>query len=514
MHNLETLLQTAITHHKQGHLQAANKIYDSILTIQANHPEALYLKALIIYEFGQYTESKQLLQQAISIKADYCEAYIALGDLFTQMGLFEESNIQYCQAIQLSPDNYQLLIKIGNNSQLNNQILKAIDYYKKSLQLFQSAEGHYNLAKAYWQLKDESRTIYHYKASLDIQPDYINASLNLANVYTMLKEYIQAIKVYQQAIQYQPTNAQLYCYLGHVLQLSEQSQLAIENYQLALELDPENSDYHTYLANSFEISKQWESALKHYRLAILSHSTRRMIPPILFNTLPKSGSMYIWSTLCNSLGLEQFYISQGKFVNDVISPWLLKRLALGGSISQAHLFPSPENLNILNQYLKKWIIHIRDPRQACLSWVYHLDHLFTKGTEALETGLDIGTALPSNYFKWSFEQKIDWNIEYYFPLLVKWIHDWYKISHNNNKIVFSFYEEFHDEPTRFFNQLLQHFDIDPALYNQIILQPRTKSMHYRKGQKDEWRQVLTPKQQINMSQMIPEELYQAFHWSS
>jgi DNA-binding transcriptional LysR family regulator len=49
-----------------------------------------------------------------------------------------------------------------------------------------------------------------------------------------------------------------------------------------------------------------------------------------------------------------------------------RALVGGGYVAQSHLAPSLENLQILQHYRLKTVLHLRDPRQALLSWVHHI----------------------------------------------------------------------------------------------------------------------------------------------
>ena len=89
----------------------------------------------------------------------------------------------------------------------------------------------------------------------------------------------------------------------------------------------------------------------------------------------------------------------------------------GGFVSQNHLAPSPENLQILQHFKLKMVLHLRDPRQALLSWIHYL-HYITHGNDTSEQLLYFTPRTPFGYFELSLSRQIDWQIENYMPQLV------------------------------------------------------------------------------------------------
>src|SRR5262245_18325616 len=85
---------------------------------------------------------------------------------------------------------------------------------------------------------------------------------------------------------------------------------------------------------------------------------------ILLNTMPKSGSVYTAKTLAAILGLDLRYIGHQYVLVDQINVHLARMIGGGGYVSQNHLSPSPENLQIIQHFKLKMILQLRDPRQA------------------------------------------------------------------------------------------------------------------------------------------------------
>jgi hypothetical protein len=90
---------------------------------------------------------------------------------------------------------------------------------------------------------------------------------------------------------------------------------------------------------------------------------------ILLNTMPKSGSIYIAKSLSKILGLPMMHLGNRYALVGQVDVHDAYTFSAGGFVSHNHLAPSPENLQVLQHFKLKMVLHLRDPRQALLSWL-------------------------------------------------------------------------------------------------------------------------------------------------
>jgi hypothetical protein len=108
---------------------------------------------------------------------------------------------------------------------------------------------------------------------------------------------------------------------------------------------------------------------------------RSPVPSLLLNTLPKSGSVFLMHTLSETLGCGRLHLGNMYSLIDQISLEKMRAFAKGGWVVQDHLAPSLENLQILRHFGCSMVLHVRDPRQAMVSWLHHLDRVYRKQGE-------------------------------------------------------------------------------------------------------------------------------------
>lgn len=235
-------------------------------------------------------------------------------------------------------------------------------------------------------------------------------------------------------------------------------------------------------------------------------------PFIFFNTMPKSGSVFIVNWLARGLTANVKPISYGYFPNDMVGYSQLKDCAGGNAVSQEHIDACETNRHFLRQFVDKMVVHIRDPRQATLSWLHHVNQI--KAEQSDNALAYVYPSLPSNYFDFEFERQVDWQIDHHLPLLIDWTRKWVEAESNwpEIKLLFTRYEEFVADRGAFMDRILNFFEIPADRFDSQFTPELSMANHYRKGQTDEWRSVYSQAQIERANQFIPKDLAEKFGW--
>ncbi len=236
------------------------------------------------------------------------------------------------------------------------------------------------------------------------------------------------------------------------------------------------------------------------------------IPPIVINTLPKSGSVYIAHTLGNSL-LAHFdggKLCSGVFPHYEIEAENCEMLRQKRIVCQEHFSATRQGVDTIAQFVDRIVLHLRDPRQAALSFLHHMNKFQQENPGATKTK----HVPPDGYMEWSFEKQLDWHIENYLVGTAGWLREWVAELDRLDcplKIHVTRYEDLLEDHVRFFRDILSFFDIDPAKV-PLILPPQTSAMHYRQGTADEWKNVYNPAQKKRAAEILGDDLRQRFGW--
>jgi hypothetical protein len=252
--------------------------------------------------------------------------------------------------------------------------------------------------------------------------------------------------------------------------------------------------------------------LEASRVFMAGQLAKPPLPLLVFNTMPKSASVFITTWLARGLSASVRSISYGYFPFDTVDYSKAKQCARGNTISQEHLDASEMNQHILRQFIQKMVVHLRDPRQATLSWLHHLNRLHKIGNHDLLAF--VYPKLPEGYFQFGFDEQSQWQIEQHLPLLIRWCSQWVEAqqSWEDIEILFTRYEDFREDGEAFMARLLEFFEIPADRFDRRVRPERSMAVHFRKGEADEWQTAFSSANVERANRQIPTDLAERFGW--
>jgi len=236
------------------------------------------------------------------------------------------------------------------------------------------------------------------------------------------------------------------------------------------------------------------------------------LPPMLFNTLPKSASESIWNRLAEGLGMAQAHVSIGLFPDCCVLGPRAATLGQGGLIVKEHIPATPHNLAMLAQGgVRRVVFHVRDPRQATLSWAH-----FVRDDVSMRLMAPIWRRIVphAEVLKQDLAAAIDWSIERYLPLLLEVIEGWIAVEATRPhglEVLFMDFESFRRDEPAYLDRVLGFYGI-PRERWQASRSDDAAIIHLRKGEIDEWRRVFTPTQAAAAADRLPASMVERFGW--
>jgi hypothetical protein len=219
--------------------------------------------------------------------------------------------------------------------------------------------------------------------------------------------------------------------------------------------------------------------------------------------------------LSRGLSLEPASVSFGYFPYYLVDIPKVLSFIQGGRVASAHFDPSPVNLQSLTPFVKKWVVHIRDPRSVLLSWVHHMNRLYSERHDGDYQHLYVYPAPPESYFYWSFVKQLDWNIEHFLPNVMVWTRSWLAI-HDSRRydILLTNYSELARDELAYIYKILDFYGIPHRLFNRPDIDKTILGSHFRSGIEDEWLAAFTPDQIARTTAMVGSDLIGRFGWPS
>lgn len=302
----------------------------------------------------------------------------------------------------------------------------------------------------------------------------------------------RAIRIYRAVVQQMPNHLKVRAALVNLLLARDQAEEA-EKYVVDLDLP-----FNPIRATAEEFVERQRSAIG------------RQLPVMLLNTMPKSASESIWNKLAEGLEMPQAHLSMGVFPDCCVVPRRVAAAAQGGMILKEHLMPTPFNLRVLaNAGINRVVCHVRDPRQATLSWAH-----FSRD--------DVGWRLmgpiwrkivpPVGGAMGGLGEQIDWALEHFMPWAVRFAEEWKKVQEDDDapvEVMFTSFESFRRHPAKYYEQVLDFHGIDRSTF---AAEAEADVVHLRKGETEEWREVFSTAQRKRAWGSLSGPLADAFGW--
>lgn len=243
-------------------------------------------------------------------------------------------------------------------------------------------------------------------------------------------------------------------------------------------------------------SPEWEPRTRKLR----ERAMERGLPSVLMAAQPQSGHISIANILASGFGLA--FATYSLIDAAIVAPWLRDYLR-GGASYVTHLMPSERNISLLAKSgAPKIIVHVRDPRQAVVSFGRQLQQY---PFEVVPSCRASGGGRLRDAIGISFEERMAY--------VVSWIDGWVGARDRLN-VEFTSFEEFARDRDGFVDRLLSLYGGDRRYFDarQGLREHPGIDYHRRVGRVDEWRDILTREQIDRINRAIPDRLWNAFDW--
>lgn len=244
-------MELAIQFHNDGQLVEAEKIYQHVLQVDPDHPDALHLLGVIAFQVGQAEPAIELIEKSLSIRPHHPEAFNNLANAQQMQNHLEEAIANYTSALTLKPDYYEACHNLGNALAKQHRYEDALIQFQKAVQLNPAYGDAYNkMGLIYHKLAYKDQALQTFQKALSLQPNDPRTHNNLAHLFKDLDHLSEAESHYQKALALNPNFAETYLFLGVLQRDMGKIEEAIINIKHALALNPDEKIYQDSLAET------------------------------------------------------------------------------------------------------------------------------------------------------------------------------------------------------------------------------------------------------------------------
>lgn len=174
-------MDIAISHHKRGELEEAEKIYKQVIAAVPNQSDAMQLLGLIESKRGNNEKAISFIKQALSFVPNEHVYLSNLGNVYMGMGKYREAEEALQEAISINPNYHESLYNL------------ATVYFRKGM----------------WRESEEF-----FRRDIKVKPDCVESYCMLANIAMQIGGFPELIPEMLTALKYAPTHPDVLYNLG------------------------------------------------------------------------------------------------------------------------------------------------------------------------------------------------------------------------------------------------------------------------------------------------------------
>lgn len=200
-------LEVAVKWHRDGYLDAAEKIYRTVLEAAPEQPDALHFLGVLAHQRGDSGQAIELIRRAIELLPEGAGLYNNLGNVLYEAERFEEAAHAYEQALLLSPRDADACNNLGAVRRVQGRLEEAADAYRRAMELDPGhADAHHNMGNLLSGQGRVKESVTHYCTAITLRPAHPEARRHLGIAYATLGRMDEAAKVYRKWLREEPGN--------------------------------------------------------------------------------------------------------------------------------------------------------------------------------------------------------------------------------------------------------------------------------------------------------------------
>ena len=237
---METIIHYAITAHKEGKYDEAERLYLEILKSEPKNIDANHNLGVLKVSRNQSAEAISLFKTAIEVDPKNTQNWFSYANALLNLKKFEEAESSYRKIIEIDPNYPNLFSTFGNILKELGKLEEAEKSYKKAIELKQDyTETHYNLGNVLVELRKFDEAEACFKKTIELKPDFAQAHNNLGLRMLDLHKLEEAEVYFKKATKLNPDYSEAYNNLGFIQKLLKKLEDSLTSYNHAYSLKPD-----------------------------------------------------------------------------------------------------------------------------------------------------------------------------------------------------------------------------------------------------------------------------------
>lgn len=216
---LQSLLQTALAHHRAGRLAEADTLYRQARTLAPQNLEVVLLSGLVAYQAGRAHEAVDLLGRAVRLAPRHAPAAMHYGLALLAANRPLEAERQLRHAVELQPGSSDGWDNLAFFLKTQNRLADAITCHERALALAPANAGSwYNYGLTLSLCGREQEALACHERALTADPKYAKARFGRAQALQQTHRIAEAVAEYDRFLILQPLHHEARSYRLFALQ--------------------------------------------------------------------------------------------------------------------------------------------------------------------------------------------------------------------------------------------------------------------------------------------------------
>jgi len=318
---------------QSGDAMGAIDAFEALPSSVQEHPNGLFLKALILQRFGKLPEARVAFEEALALAPNFPALLNGYGNLLDDLGEGDAAVRALSRASELVPENNDFLINLGIVAGNAGQFSVAEEALGKAIRAAPSvARGWAALAHLERQRGRNDVAEQLYRRTIEIAPDDVASRHNLAALLRASDRPDEALAETEAVVTSMPVPPETATLHAHLLGDLGRTDAAVKAYRDIVQHAPEAIDAHETLARLLPQLGRSAEALDSYRRAL--------------NAAPQSPELW-GSALRSAFALHDYgqLEAWARQAEAAIGPYPEVRIARGAALSR--LGDQPAAIDIL-----------------------------------------------------------------------------------------------------------------------------------------------------------------------
>ena len=208
---LRAVFEKGLRLHEGGDGYAARQVYESILSEEPTHFDALHLLGVVCAQTGDHHKAVDLLSKAVYLNKSHAVAHNNLGNAQAELKNWHAALESYNQAVKFDPRYALAYFNRGIAQEELGALDAALVSYQKAIQIDAAyAQAYSNCGLVFQKLRRGDEALAQYGRAIQSNPNYAEAYYNRGTYFMEVKRYGEAIAEFEQALFINPAFADAY----------------------------------------------------------------------------------------------------------------------------------------------------------------------------------------------------------------------------------------------------------------------------------------------------------------